>query len=400
MPVAPPASRENGVYAPAASMDNGDKRTSSLVRIALLVFGGQILICFFLHWLYANGATFLSILFPGYHDFDFFHAAARSWLAGANPYTVSGFVTPPLSLLVPAIFAHLPLDRATLAFLGCNLAVVASALWWYCGALQLRLREKVFFMVVAAIFFPALASLHGGNMDGLMLALLIAAFGVRRPVAGAVPLAASIGIKLYSIVFFPVALRRRQWRFLIFTLGALVFLLLPFVRLLSPFVHALLGRTARFNFLSVSPALLTFTLFGAFSLAGKGFCLALWAISFGISLWRDRETRLTPHTLARYAPWMLGLPYLVFSYVGVLILPVFASLLASARRRRLRPAEICSYVGFLLFGVQLAWAAPLLPVSMDLYHRAALLPSVGLILMMVGSCASNPAQPSELPPQS
>lgn len=363
------------------------QRVNSLLRIVLLVFGAQILILYVVHFLYARGTSVFREFYDGY-DFAFFHSAAVAWRSGHNPYQVYGFVTPPPSLIIPSLLAGLSEARATFLFLCLNMALVPLSLWWYGSVLGLRVRERVLLMVTASLFISTQECIRGGNMDGLMFALLVSAFSVRRRLTGSLPLAASVVIKLYSIIYLPVALRRRQWAFSALTIATVLLLLLPFHHLWPSAIHALVSRNARYLFLSISPATIVFSLSGGASRVGNVICLTFWASTFLVALCRDEEKSLSPHTLARYVPWMLALPSLVFSYVGVLALAVLASLLATASRRPLRKAEYCCFTGFLLLGIHTAHVTNLLPLPYDTYHLAGLVQSAGVILMIVGTCLS------------
>jgi hypothetical protein len=363
------------------------QRVRSLLRVVLLVFGGQIVFIFLVHFIFAKGTPVFKGFCDGY-DFTYFHSAAQAWRNGHDPYQVKGFVTPPPSLIIPSLVAHLPEVRATRVFLCLNLVLVPLSLWWYGSVLGLRWRELILLLASATVFISTQECIRGGNMDGLMFALLIAAFCVRRRVIGPLWLAASIVIKVYSVIFLAIALRRRQWRFVGLTILAVFLLLLPFHDLWPSALHALVGRNTRYLYLSVAPARLIFSLSGEGSRTGSVVNLAFWVATFSLAMYRDREVELSPYTLARYVPWMLALPTLVFSYVGVLALAVLASLLAIARKRSLLRAEYCSFIGFLLLGIHVAHTTNLMPLSFDTYHGSTLVQSAGVVLMIIGACFS------------
>jgi hypothetical protein len=373
-------------------------QSMSFLRIVLFVFGGQIFILCFLYLLLLREGS-ASGVFAQTFDFGYFYDGAKAWLAGRDPYREFGFITPPPSLIIPSLLARLSLARATMVFLGCNLTLVPLSLWWYAGALRLPLRERVLFLIASALFISAQQSVCGGNMDGLMLVLLIAAFSVRRRLSGALWLAASITLKVYSIILLPVALRRRQWRFAALTILAASLLLLPFHSLWRSALHALIGRNAGYFPVSISPATLISMLQGEVGHAGSRLCLAFWVLTFSIALYRDSSRELSPHTLARYVPWMLALPALVFSYVGVLAATVLASLVATARKRPLHRAEQCIFIGFLLLGIHVERVTNVLPLTLETYlffrTHAAVVQSFGVVLMIVGTCFSRCEEASE-----
>jgi len=393
-------------------------RTTQLLRLVLLLFGGQILVLYFVHFLFGGSET----VFQGFRqglDFGYFHTAARAWLAGRDPYTVRDFVTPPLSLLVPALLARLSLARATFVFLCCNAVLLPLSLWWYSGALRLQTLHRLLFLAAAAVFISAQESARGGNMDTLILALLIAAFcapqRLRRAAqrypqapeppttalssAPAIALAAAIAIKLYPILLLPVAIRRRQWRFAALTIGALVIFLLPFFPYWHSALHALFTRNARFAPASIAPMTLFYSLAETTNSLARTICFALWAITFAWALYRDKEFHLSPLTLARYTPWMLAWPALVFSYQGVLALTVLASLLATAGQRPLRAAERASFIGFLLLGIHIEQVTNMMPLRYETYLffrlHSAVVQSFGVVLMIFGTTLAPSRQAGE-----
>ena len=339
-------------------------REVMLLRIVLLVFGGQIVVFFALHALFPTGSSVFGVFVDGW-DYHYFYQAAHAWLAGSDPYrSVFGFVTPPFSMTVPLLLAHFSPDRAALFFRGFNLVLVPVSLWWYATALRLQLQAADTSLLSATLFISAHECVHGGNMDGMMFALLVAAFSVRRRLCGIALAWRQPGDQGLLGHFFAcrskeaaVALRRIQR-------DAGFVLLLPFHGLWGSALHALMGRSARYLQFSIAPATLVYALRGGITPGGSLLCSAFWVATLAIVLYRDHDRELSPGTLARYIPWMLAYPALVFSYVGVLALAVLASLVATAHRRPLHRAEQCVFVGFLLLGIHVEHATNLLSLAM------------------------------------
>jgi hypothetical protein len=377
-------------------MPNGPQqscaRASLLLRVVLLVFGGQMVAFYVLQILFRNRDSVFAVFVGGGWDYEFFYRGAQAWLAGRDPYAVPGFVTPPLSLLVPSLLSHLSLDGATLVFVCGNLVLVPLSLWWYARTLRLQRRERVLLLLVVPLFISAEECMRGGNMDGLMFALLVAAFSVRHRLTRAFGLAASMAIKLYSIILLPVALRRRQWRFAALTAAVTLILLFPFYRLWPSALHSVSTRNARDIRSSIAPSTLILALFGANGKIEKGVFLGFWVITFIVALYRDHGNELTPRTLARYIPWMFAFPPQVFSYEAVLALAVLASIAATACERPLRRAEYCCFCGFLLLGIHVEYVTRLLPLSYGTYQffwkNQAVVQSLGVVLMVLGACLS------------
>ncbi len=324
-------------------------------------------------------------------DIAFFRDGARVWITGGNPYQMDGFVTPPPSLLfsLPLVPWSRPLiDHLLLA---ANILLLAWALYRYSKAVGLRRVDRALILLAAAIFFSTQESLREGNLDVLMFALLVLAF-TARPDGGAMALGASIGAKAYSALFMPVLLRLRQWRMAAIALVTLCLLMLPFHNLWLPAYHALQFRGGRYWGLSIAPATLVLPFLGGdarLEAIASWLLVELLAVSFFIALLRDRSRQVTPQTLARYAPWMLSAPSLVFSYVGVQALPVLSLLLATARRRALRRSEWCIFMGFLLLGMHVERIVCAMPIAGTAFHfirdHAAMVQSLGVVLMLLGT---------------
>jgi hypothetical protein len=331
-------------------------------------------------------------------DLAFFRDGARVWLEGGNPYQINGFVTPPPSLLFSSLLVPVARPMADWLFLATNVALLAWSLRRYAVAVGLARREQVFFLLASSIFFSTQESAREGNLDVLMLALLVLTFTLSGA-GGALALGASIGTKAYSILFLPVMLRFRQWRRCGIAVLALCLLMLPFYRLWSPAYHSLMFRSGRFWSLSIAPASLVYPLLGGDAKVESLAALLLnefLAVTFVVALVRDRSGKLTPQTLARYAPWMLAAPSLVFSYVGVQALPVLAVLMGAARRRKLQRAEWCIFLGFLLLGIHAERLAGALPLAQNTFQfwrtHAAMVQALGVVLMIVGTCFVNTAE--------
>jgi hypothetical protein len=357
------------------------------------VFGAQMLLLLGSSLFHFGGHP--SWIFAQPTDIFFFQDAAQAWLKSGNPYLRDGFVTPPPSLLFSLPLVPFSRPLADHLFLFANVLLLGWSLYRYATVLGLRRGDRAFVLCAAAIFFSTMESVREGNLDVLMLALLILAFTMRAN-GGAIALGASIGAKAYSALFLPVLLRLRQWRMVAVTVATLCVLMLPFHRLWLPAYHALQFRGGRYWGLSIAPATLVLPFLGGDARREE---IATWllvellATSFLIALLRDRSRRVTPQTLARYAPWMLSAPSLVFSYVAVQALPVLMLLLATARRRALRRAEWCIFLGFLLLGVHVERIVCALPMAETTFRlirdHAAMVQSLGVVLMIVGT-ALNP----------
>jgi hypothetical protein len=59
-------------------------RSMRILRIALLVFGGQIVILYVLHFLFLSGTSVFEVFNDGW-DYRYFYWGAQAWLAGHDP---------------------------------------------------------------------------------------------------------------------------------------------------------------------------------------------------------------------------------------------------------------------------------------------------------------------------
>jgi hypothetical protein len=361
-----------------------------LLGLVFVVFGAQLILFLaarLFHWGHS------SWIWAQPTDLAFFRDGARVWLSGGNPYEINGFVTPPPSLLFSAPLAALGRPLADHIFISVNLVLLTWSLRRYAAAVGLARREQALFLLTAAIFFSTQESIRQCNLDVLMLALLVLTFTTRGKSSGALALGASIGAKAYSVLFLPVMLRFRQWRPVGIAVLTFCLLLLPFYRLWTSAYHALLFRSGRFWNVSIAPASLVYPLLGGDAKVESLATLLLYeflAITFIVALIRDRNPETSPQTLGRYAPWMLAMPSLVFSYVGVQALPVLAVLLGTSQRRPLRRSEWCILAGFLLLGIHAERIACALPLAYDSfrYWRAhvTMIQAAGVVLMIAGTC--------------
>lgn len=363
-------------------------RPAAVTRIVLLIFLSQFLVGEVAHLYFVSGPS-LPLFFCLGDDYQAFHKAARLWLAGSNPYGQVDFVTPPPSIMPALLLSPLGEARGRLVFEIVNIGLIGSGLWCFGRALGLELRERVFLLLVAVSFISFWQCVQGGNLDGLMLSGLLFVFSLRRRWAKAVLLAVTIVAKVYSGMLLIVALRRRLVGLVLETSAIAGLLLLPFARWLPAMVHRVMMRAGRHDPLwNISPE----NLFAHF-MSQSSASLAMWSfwmVTLAWALWHDREKEFTPGTLVRYVPWMMAAPPVVFSYVGVLALPVFAWLLLRARTAGLGATEWTALAGFLLVGINISAVASVMPATYatDLWidHYSPALQGFGVVLLVLSSC--------------
>jgi hypothetical protein len=319
-------------------------------RLLLILFLGQIALYLMASLVFDYGTLRLRGFGTG-DDFHFFYGAAGYWLSGASPYLEDAYVTPPPAMLPAALLHRLPMQTALLVFNLVTLPLMFAGLWKFGKAMELSRRNRLLYLAVAATFPPLWMTLNGGNVDGLMLALLLFAYAARRRITRAVLLACSIVVKVYSALMVVVLLRKREFAVVGLIAAVCLLALLPFWRLWPETIHALLFRTQRQNInFNISPAELFFFLFRFLGpVVWKVLYAAFWFGTFAYTLVR-RGAAAEAESLAVFAPWMVSAPLLVFSYVGIIALPALALLLRTFQDRPLRRPEWLMIVGFLLLG--------------------------------------------------
>lgn len=115
-------------------------------------------------------------------DFGIFFRAGRALAGGHSPYSVSGYVYPPLVALVLAPFSHLPelsVFRVWLILSMVCLALTAACVVWMEAPRLSRWQRPVLFgfcSVTAFHFWPLVIELPDGQSDALTLAVLAASY--------------------------------------------------------------------------------------------------------------------------------------------------------------------------------------------------------------------------------
>jgi hypothetical protein len=132
----------------------------------------------------------------GTADFFLFHAAARAWLAGSNPYLtedvtrawlavggdpagdpaitrpVSSLIYAPPTFVVLAPLAALPQGPANLIWMGLNVGFLCFSLWAIGRIAGLEGRGRMVLWICGFFFAPAATSVYVGQLSLLVLALI------------------------------------------------------------------------------------------------------------------------------------------------------------------------------------------------------------------------------------
>lgn len=293
-------------------------------------------------------------------DFYDFFVAASNWFQGIDPYLNSRFVTPPPSLLAALPLQFLGHGFGRVAFMFIDLAVIAASLAGICKWFKLTPRESRLLFGVASMYFPVIFLLERGNLDGIMLGLILLSLFAGNHLIKVAALSLSIGIKAYSILLLVPLLLARMWK----RVGAVVLLLgilmIPFHSLFWSFIYAQTRRSADLRGAENLCPIALLSPMNVFEV-GQHYALshavtlvylALWAASYAIMLYKNRNSDLTVKAVYSLA-WMLAMPLQVFPYTGVLLLPLLVLKCREiAQRGFIALSDRMFLMGFCLVGFQ------------------------------------------------
>jgi hypothetical protein len=161
-----------------------------------------------------------------------------------------------------------------------------------------------------------------GNLDGIMLGLILMSIFPENGVLKAFAFSLSIIIKIYSVILFAPLILARKWVQVAVSAIVLPLLLLPFHSLFSSFIRMQAGRTIQVAWLdNICPM-------GALAVFGHNHVLryiylVMWIASYGYMLFKNRNSPLSSQMIYSLA-WMLAMPMQVIPYTGILLLPLLA----------------------------------------------------------------------------
>ncbi|MDE3103955.1 MAG: DUF2029 domain-containing protein [Acidobacteriota bacterium] len=376
-----------------------DAAEQRLEKIFLLLFA-QIVALILLSFLFQQGVQLIWDPFYFGLDFKDFYRGFVLWIHGQNPmddFVLSYRLTkPPFSLAAGGLFAWTSFGRASVLFFLLNLGLVGWSVDRYARELAMLRRSRQLLLLIAAIYYPVYFLVERGNLDGLMLALVVLAFTAQNRLVRTVALGASIGMKLYTGVLAAVWAYQRKWRAALAAVAAAVVLQLPFYRLFVTVHRTVDDRFATIDLRqNMSPGSLLTLGYMMFhpELNMRVVNLTLvtiWLLTLGWKVWRSRRWE-TPRDWVLYLPWLVAYPALVYPYTGVFLLLVLAYVVQESRGRKLRDCDQLLLAGFLLTGVQsFGWTHALEPLSHG-FMVVHLLNAIGTTLMLLGACTWQPA---------
>ena len=182
---------------------------------------------------------------------------------------------------------------------------------------------------ITSMFFPAIFLVERGNLDGIMLGLMLVSIFAKNRWIKSVALSLSIGFKVYSVLLLVPMLLARMWKRIMAVVLLLALLMLPFYSLIWSFIHAQTRRSAQLlGAENICPIALlcpsdVYDVRQQYPLshAATLVYLALWIASYAVMLFKNRNSDMTVKAISSFA-WMLALPLQVFPYTGVMLLPL------------------------------------------------------------------------------
>jgi hypothetical protein len=347
------------------------------LKLLLTVQAVQLLAIIWLSLLVGSSAV--PIKFLGIQgDFYDFHDAGRAVLLGDNPYDNPRFNKPTSSLPLLSITAIFPRPLSVIFWFALNVWVAAKSL----SALSRRLNiDCKFVYAVALTYYPMMFALARGNLDVLMLSLVVWSLSFSESKRGAL-VGAATALKLYTGLLTIIYARRRQWAAVFASIVTVVAFSLLVPHLLIPSIRAIVSRgQMEATFENLSPAVVLSLL-----PFGKLLFVGFWIITLAFKL--SRDMRLDDISIIEYFPWMIAFPFVVYPYELVFLLPV---MMLYAHRE---PSKL-AMAGLILTGFQSEYVASLAGGSNHAIALCHIVNSLGLLLVITAEAARQHAKASE-----
>ena len=361
---------------------------ASLLSKLFIVLFVQLFLLILVSLIEQHGPVFVAYGYFGW-DFHVFYVAASDLLHHVDPYLRGGLVTPPSSILVGLALCWLPFKLAAVATLVLNLGLIYLSLVAVAREFRLSRLDELLLLGIAAGFYPVFVLVERGNLDGLMLALLVFGFRTRNKLLRSVLLGASMALKVYSGLLLLILLRRRSnWNVVLGAVAVCIALELPFLHLLPSFWGAVTMRSGFTRFpANISPAALLWLIAGGnLTSVWTHFYLVLWAGTLAYRLKKDWGHDIS-QSWPVYVPWMISFPETVYPYSGVLTLALLALIAGECQRRPTLRSEKRIVIGIALLGFQAsAWLSFLDPLGRDLRLLDGIC-ALGTLLVLLGACA-------------
>jgi len=355
-------------------------------------------------WSAARGAapTYVEPYFFGL-DYRDFYDASQAVVAGASPYEVARYVTPPLPALANVPLSLLAWPRAVWI----AAAVLLVALFGsYALAIALFYRRQsdeaswllVLGVVAVLLSYPFHFLFDRVNIDSVVLALMMLAvwWSGRRPLASGACLGLAVATKVYPVLLVAPLLGRRRHRVLSAAAATLLVAVLVAPRLWLEFAVRARQRVGLFETSENASIVYLFRVLGEAlrwlglplgwrvwqALAVVAYVALFLFAAYADYLKRDRRNEPEATAMALlYFPFMVAMPQQAYHYSLVVLLPLIPVVgwLWARGGPRARRVLLLIAVGIALSQVQAVAFSHL--VGNTIPH---VVPGIGLMLAMVG----------------
>jgi len=281
-------------------------------------------------------------------------------------------------------FQFLGIHYASYAFSATNCLLLGACFYALVEHFRLDWNERLLLLGVFTMFYPVMFLLERGNLDGLMLSLMLLAIFSRNSIVRGLGLGLSVSLKAYSILLLGPFLLGRLRKAVALCLLVVLGLLLSFHSLLLPFLQAQRARSLDSSILeNISPAAL---LPGGVKYSWLRLVFTvLWAGSFVFLLHYTRRASVTSRSISSL-PWMMAMPLHVFPYTGVLCLPLLVLRHAVVvRRGKVSRGDTLFVAGFLLLGTQQRAATEYLIWLTHSHQLFGTFNALGTVLVMLST---------------
>lgn len=315
------------------------------------------------------GTSAVPIKFLGIQgDFYDFHDAGRAVLLGDNPYENPRFNKPTSSLPLFAVAAIFPRPLSVILWFALNVWAAAKSL----SALARRLNlDCKLVYAVALTYYPMMFAMARGNLDVLMLSLVLWSFGLSGTRKG-IMIGLATALKLYTGLLAVLHLRRKRYATALAIIGSSALLNLCLPWLVKPAIRAIVSRG---NLLASPENMGPSIVFGLLP-HGKLIFLAFWFGTFGYKLLRDE--RDDEMSIIEYFPWMIAFPFLIYPYEAVFLLPLM--MLYASRNETVSRVSL---IGILASGFQAEAVASLFGGGPSMISLCHFINATGIILVII-----------------
>ena len=161
---------------PATASANLSAGGSPILTRLFILFFAQLFLLILISFIQQSGPVFVQRFFFGLDYYDFY-LGASDLFHHLDPYLRGRIYTPPSSILVGLLLSWLPFKWAAGTYLVLNVGSIFASIKVLARQFGLSRQNEFALLGITAAFYPVYFVVERGNLDGIMLALLV--FGFR-----------------------------------------------------------------------------------------------------------------------------------------------------------------------------------------------------------------------------